>query len=55
MFRGILSWKLKMVRPASYSPGQKFLHWSLFVLVLGLYLLPYATRTLDAYAASPEA
>jgi len=31
-----------MVRPTSYSPSQKFLHWALFVLVIGLYLLPYA-------------
>jgi cytochrome b561 len=31
-----------MVRPASYSHVQKFLHWALFVLVSGLYLLTYA-------------
>lgn len=31
-----------MVRPAAYSHAQKFLHWALFILVSGLYLLTYA-------------
>jgi len=31
-----------MDRPASYSRAQKFLHWAIFVLVSGLYLLTYA-------------